>query len=450
MPLCSDVACVCSSAVYNLTAAEVNSRLSGSTSSASKEGRLISDSDLFNLTCLVRSARVSADVFPLAAQWRWKKLTDWAILLAGTGEGDDPGLTAHDIWGLFAHWLVLLDPKRGGLKAEFEGVLRIAWVAKIVQAISSLIAEGQFPKALLQPSGSEGEGQLEALVRLVFSETSAASSGGSASEKQEVSVVAGKSEGTTSDGGALKKQKSADRVSIEDFQGSIAAVCLPFLRRACLLRAALFGVKLPEQSGAGGVSSSLSLLKFLQLPGKMGISNMDGAVKTLVVGWCKQIKAARSDKALATVNLQELAAPPKLHALPEWYHDLLKMRLKEKCTRCNTLPDEPAVCLLCGKLVCAGTECCRHAGEQGECTSHAISCGAGCAPYMFVKKCLLVIVRVGGGCRHSAVNPKLLLLIFTTRISCFDGFALCVTALSRRLWRGGPRPHTRSSAATQP
>lgn len=381
---------------------------------------MVSDSDLFHLTCLVRAARVAVEVFPLAEQWRWKKLTDWAMLLSGNSEGGDPGLTGHDVWGFFAHWLVLLDHKRGGLKEEFDGVLRIAWVAKMVQVISSMISEGQCPKAMMHPSGSEGEGPLETLVRLVASETGTKSSGGGAAERVDVSMAGEQGEGNISNGGALKKQKSTEVVDIEDFQGSIAAVCLPFLRRACLLRAALFGVKLPAQSGAGEVSDCISLLRFLQLPGKMGLSYMDGAVKTLVVGWCKQIKASRSDKAFATVNLHELAAPPKLHALPEWYHDLLKTRLKEKCTRCNTLPDEPAVCLLCGTLVCAGTECCRHDGEQGECTSHAISCGAGCAPYMFVKKCLLVIVRVRGGCRHSAVNPDLLILLSNV-VSVFDG-----------------------------
>lgn len=74
-------------------------------------------------------------------------------------------------------------------------------------------------------------------------------------------------------------------------------------------------------------------------------------------------------------------------AVPEVYLDLLKDVRKRPCSKCQRLPDEPAMCLLCGAIVCVGRrEDCRGSDTEGQCTTHARECTAGQSlfllPYM--------------------------------------------------------------------
>ena len=64
--------------------------------------------------------------------------------------------------------------------------------------------------------------------------------------------------------------------------------------------------------------------------------------------------------------------------LPAKLTDLIKITLTRTCARCNTRPDDPAICLICGEMVCLDSDCCRSSGgSEGECTQHARICGAG-------------------------------------------------------------------------
>lgn len=52
--------------------------------------------------------------------------------------------------------------------------------------------------------------------------------------------------------------------------------------------------------------------------------------------------------------------------LPLRYDDLFELASKYQCPNCNTVPDEPIMCLLCGDIVCAQAVCCarNHMGEM--------------------------------------------------------------------------------------
>lgn len=62
--------------------------------------------------------------------------------------------------------------------------------------------------------------------------------------------------------------------------------------------------------------------------------------------------------------------------LPESFLDILKDIRKRPCSACQQQPEEPALCLLCGAVVCVGNEACRSEYE-GQCTLHARACTAG-------------------------------------------------------------------------
>ena len=107
--------------------------------------------------------------------------------------------------------------------------------------------------------------------------------------------------------------------------------------------------------------------------------------------------ALRTEAALAVLERWAAAcAPPvplprtllaggpavlQLHVMPSDFSALTAQLHGRGCIYCHTPPLEPAVCLLCGALVCAGPNCRRHRAEgdkkEGECTRHARTCGTG-------------------------------------------------------------------------
>lgn len=57
-------------------------------------------------------------------------------------------------------------------------------------------------------------------------------------------------------------------------------------------------------------------------------------------------------------------APAALIPLPRDYSDLFQWLTDARCAQCQTVPREPALCLVCGQLLCAATPCCR-SNSQG-------------------------------------------------------------------------------------
>ncbi|MES1921792.1 hypothetical protein MHBO_003324 [Bonamia ostreae] len=53
------------------------------------------------------------------------------------------------------------------------------------------------------------------------------------------------------------------------------------------------------------------------------------------------------------------AVKPSLIRLPKDYNHLFQLAFDAICENCNTNPQKPALCLLCGKVVCVASKCCR-------------------------------------------------------------------------------------------
>jgi len=101
-----------------------------------------------------------------------------------------------------------------------------------------------------------------------------------------------------------------------------------------------------------------------------------------------------------------------LIALPEHYDELLGALGGRKCRSCGKMPSDPALCLLCGALLCGVSECCRaqprdklmfgsnaglRGGSLGECTAHAALCsGSGASAMLFLKKTEVLLMAPGG------------------------------------------------------
>lgn len=90
--------------------------------------------------------------------------------------------------------------------------------------------------------------------------------------------------------------------------------------------------------------------------------------------------------------------PPSLIRLPVLYQDLFLEWAERPCQTCRTVPHEPALCLVCGRLVCCAGECCVLPGGKHECAAHALTCGAGVGVYLLIKATKLMVLRAGRRC----------------------------------------------------
>ena len=67
------------------------------------------------------------------------------------------------------------------------------------------------------------------------------------------------------------------------------------------------------------------------------------------------------------------------------------------CKHTGAFPEEPAICLQCGTLLCAGTSCCKRDGI-GALTQHVASCSAGHGIFFLVNRTHTVLLRGPHAC----------------------------------------------------
>ncbi|KAF4388594.1 hypothetical protein G4B88_021505 [Cannabis sativa] len=84
------------------------------------------------------------------------------------------------------------------------------------------------------------------------------------------------------------------------------------------------------------------------------------------------------------------AVPFQLMHLPRVYHDLLQRCIKQPCPACNSVLEDPALCLFCGRLCSPNWKsCCRESG----CQTHAMGCGAGTGIFLLIKRTTILLQR---------------------------------------------------------
>ena len=110
---------------------------------------------------------------------------------------------------------------------------------------------------------------------------------------------------------------------------------------------------------------------------------------------------------------------PQLVQLPEEYEVLYSAYAGSSCAECQKVPSEPGLCLVCGSFLCCATRCCttrrssssssadededHHYVVMGECTRHALTCGAGVGIVLQILQCRLMII--GGSMAISFACP---------------------------------------------
>jgi len=93
---------------------------------------------------------------------------------------------------------------------------------------------------------------------------------------------------------------------------------------------------------------------------------------------------------------------PSFLRVPKNYEQILEFYHKRKCKRCDRIPKDPTVCLMCGTMVCLKETCCRTTNANNvpvcETVNHALECGGGTGIFLAVNSSTIVVIRGKRAC----------------------------------------------------
>jgi len=167
---------------------------------------------------------------------------------------------------------------------------------------------------------------------------------------------------------------------------------LPFLRRSAIVARATFGEPDPTIVISNEGLEFDRLLSLLRIPSPSIVlspssssSDPDSSLLREHLSICAASATyLQSTDLLSSVDslinhpatsleLEHSSVLYELLGLPHHLDTLIASTLERKCARCDQSPENPALCLLCGELVCCQSFCCM-AGEEesqhGECNEH--------------------------------------------------------------------------------
>ncbi|KAH7103274.1 hypothetical protein BKA62DRAFT_636830 [Auriculariales sp. MPI-PUGE-AT-0066] len=174
---------------------------------------------------------------------------------------------------------------------------------------------------------------------------------------------------------------------------------LPFLRRAVMLIRALVPAALrPVISPQAGEYTRM--LEALGIPAVSQLSTQEG-LQNILVGWCAHYGYQYNPSPLEYTIHLEYPHVYNLIQLPAALDTLFVQEKTMVCPRCKTVPNDLAVCLICGTICCFQSHCCRDAEslgrDRGECNMHTRECGGIIGMYFLVKRCTVLYLYAGNG-----------------------------------------------------
>lgn len=186
---------------------------------------------------------------------------------------------------------------------------------------------------------------------------------------------------------------------------------LPFLRCAALLYHHLTCVPGPPGLVHFQADEFSVLADYLSLPTSPRHLMEKASSASLVRRWAGHPKVGRwlADRAAARNGRQGEAVqkrlvlsryPLKLNglvSLPADYSELINCISGFVCPKSQCDDSRvPAMCLVCGAVMCSQSYCCQTTLEDGKtvgaCTAHSESCGGGCGIFLRVRECKVVLL----------------------------------------------------------
>lgn len=211
-----------------------------------------------------------------------------------------------------------------------------------------------------------------------------------------------------------------DNLDDDTLAKMLCSYTLPFLRRAAILRRV---AGYPTQTAPpasfedGSTPREYSrLLAQLDIPAPAVAlpirAEKQTPIASLVEGWIKHayvplaslfrplpISSALLGPSLFEKHPTLLLEHPHIYELARLPTDLavlLQDTRKRVCHRCRNVPPEPALCLLCGDVVCFQSFCCQKE-DRGECNEHTLSCGGAIGVFFKIKSNIVMLLYEGNG-----------------------------------------------------
>ena len=144
---------------------------------------------------------------------------------------------------------------------------------------------------------------------------------------------------------------------------------LPFLRRAAILCRTVLPNAFPTVSMDSETSEYRRLLAMLGIPPLSDLPNQE-PLQNVLSGWCQHYGNSHAALQLHCGVILDYPAIYRITPLPLVLDSFyLEQELYLVCTHCKAVPYDPAICLMCGKVVCFQTYCCTE-NDRGECNVH--------------------------------------------------------------------------------
>ncbi|KAI9304397.1 hypothetical protein BJ944DRAFT_86273 [Cunninghamella echinulata] len=228
------------------------------------------------------------------------------------------------------------------------------------------------------------------------------------------------------------------KIDINVFAAFVRTFTLPFLRKSLLLMVAHHGfVPQPPDDDKTKTTTTMDeqdinntnpaineynhLLSILKLPMFKDVFTLEPFEMKLLENWCSHysdslihqqssqsltLSPSNNDNILSEYTKLmplklNLPTPFSLISLPYRMEQLIDESSRRVCRKCNSVPDDPALCLMCGTIVCARRYCCTE-NDRGECNNHMRTCGGEIGIYMVIKQCFILFLHDTGGTIMSA------------------------------------------------
>jgi E3 ubiquitin-protein ligase UBR1 len=150
------------------------------------------------------------------------------------------------------------------------------------------------------------------------------------------------------------------------------AFTLPFLRRAAILCHAVLPFAFPTPSFTNDPCEYNRLLMMLGIPPLSDLPNQD-TLQNALSGWCAHYGHSHAASQLNCGVVLDFPAVYRLARMPLILDNLFGSNPKAlTCPRCNTIPVDAAICLICGVMCCMQSHCCtdNESNDRGECNMH--------------------------------------------------------------------------------
>lgn len=220
-------------------------------------------------------------------------------------------------------------------------------------------------------------------------------------------------------------------------ENRIKLVCLPFLRACAFIQHQLYNQDYPDlmivnddsltdentidadfktltmslnllntettYTTSTTTTSKSDLISSIKWPSSSSKTRIAG--QSLISSWSFELVRFGLEYSIAARSLlvcRSLAwHRPSLMLLPKNFDDIFMFYYRKKCSLCQQIPKDVAICLVCGASICFRVSCCKDRSRSRQ--VHSQHCGANTAVFLAVHTSSIVVIRGNRACVWGSV-----------------------------------------------